>query len=938
MALRIPVTDDDFRSLTSFDVQEIIVAIDIAEENGDFATAESYYGILNSIIQNTSILTDRDNILSLISNWITAGNKSIPPQYSALTTFRNNAFGDSNGGSEGFIGNQTSTAWLTECFTGTERYPLPIVLSFSNIREEFVLERNDTVINEEFSFLKDPGVRRCRLVADLNYCCYNNREKSITGTIYRGIILAESKLSYWYEDSGTVDPQTGLASCRRPVYQYWYDANDIQGYENWKTLDGSGRVIPLSGTIAGFEIISLIRNSMLSSGKQIAWANENEWCKAVVYGAPNIDTFYNPGSWFNSVLKTKGFKIYEDVSLYSGLPGHVQRLSKVGRQDRPQIDYVYSLDSNQGVTERIPYAYPSQCFGKAESICGGGEGITDCIETDFPTVERRAKEDINGNTVYFEEYVTETDFTVVNGYPCYEGRLRRRIKYIAKERKVLVTKECPGQQPTRYEKWVDDNFTPEITEADLIELDYVDVRRAFTNEGLPKFVGCNGVEVIEDEEPYVDPADPCGCYEIYASKVFLKYPDYRSPSNPALKIEGPKIPSKQDFSGIGAGLKITKKNKAAHCIDEPIRVYNGLIDTRDVLSGRETRIIRGLFNTSQSLDCYVTNSLQSTKSKEYYYEITDCDDCDRTAYFGVAYGNVNGSGSIWSGYEQQDTPSKAIYSQNRLLTLDPPEKQFKFYTNGVVTSSNDIYVLHFNRNSIVNKLDPGNFEISLAELTGKLFGNSNYTGSNVQVSSSNKVLTFIDNSGDANEELSCSMPTEISYHLVSGSLDNGIHTSGTGSIETNVGFTSYGIVYPNMGLVVFDATKLNEHLSFNTVTGSNINGDNAYKLFTSISGAAEINHKIKARNVEHKTTNHYFIRVGAAMANYSNNPTFTYDNTSASTTGMIKNECFKHDPVTYITTVGLYNNNRDLLAIAKLSKPLKKTPDTDLLIKIRLNW
>jgi hypothetical protein len=35
MALRIPVTDDDFRSLTSFDVQEIIVAIDIAEENGD---------------------------------------------------------------------------------------------------------------------------------------------------------------------------------------------------------------------------------------------------------------------------------------------------------------------------------------------------------------------------------------------------------------------------------------------------------------------------------------------------------------------------------------------------------------------------------------------------------------------------------------------------------------------------------------------------------------------------------------------------------------------------------------------------------------------------------------------------------------------------------------------------------------------------------------
>jgi hypothetical protein len=74
------------------------------------------------------------------------------------------------------------------------------------------------------------------------------------------------------------------------------------------------------------------------------------------------------------------------------------------------------------------------------------------------------------------------------------------------------------------------------------------------------------------------------------------------------------------------------------------------------------------------------------------------------------------------------------------------------------------------------------------------------------------------------------------------------------------------------------------------------------------------------------------------MANYSNNPTYVVDNGTQSTTGMIKNECFKTDPVTYITTVGLYNNSKDLLAIAKLSKPIKKTQNTDLLIKIRLNW
>jgi hypothetical protein len=34
----------------------------------------------------------------------------------------------------------------------------------------------------------------------------------------------------------------------------------------------------------------------------------------------------------------------------------------------------------------------------------------------------------------------------------------------------------------------------------------------------------------------------------------------------------------------------------------------------------------------------------------------------------------------------------------------------------------------------------------------------------------------------------------------------------------------------------------------------------------------------------------------------------------------------------------LYNDAEELLAVAKLSKPVKKTPETDILIKIRLNW
>jgi hypothetical protein len=128
-------------------------------------------------------------------------------------------------------------------------------------------------------------------------------------------------------------------------------------------------------------------------------------------------------------------------------------------------------------------------------------------------------------------------------------------------------------------------------------------------------------------------------------------------------------------------------------------------------------------------------------------------------------------------------------------------------------------------------------------------------------------------------------------------------------------------------------------LGFNTVTGSNIEGDNSFKLLTSISGAASpttgrtTSHYMAARNITYKSTTHYFVRVFPTDANYSNNPTFV-----SGSTNQVFDTCFIEDPQTYITSVGLYDSYRQLIAIAKLSRPVKKNFDTDLVIKIRLNW
>ena len=76
----------------------------------------------------------------------------------------------------------------------------------------------------------------------------------------------------------------------------------------------------------------------------------------------------------------------------------------------------------------------------------------------------------------------------------------------------------------------------------------------------------------------------------------------------------------------------------------------------------------------------------------------------------------------------------------------------------------------------------------------------------------------------------------------------------------------------------------------------------------------------------------YFCRVNHNEFNYSSNPTYL-----SSSQIIVKNST-TDNPVSYITTVGLYSADNELLAVAKLSEPLKKTPDTELTLRVRLDY
>ena len=84
-------------------------------------------------------------------------------------------------------------------------------------------------------------------------------------------------------------------------------------------------------------------------------------------------------------------------------------------------------------------------------------------------------------------------------------------------------------------------------------------------------------------------------------------------------------------------------------------------------------------------------------------------------------------------------------------------------------------------------------------------------------------------------------------------------------------------------------------------------------------------------------SNYVFVRAKAAEYNYSTNPSFS-TGSSASGSLDILNQDMVLNPRTYITSVGLYNDNCDLLAVAKMSTPLKKDPINETFLRLKLDW
>jgi len=363
----------------------------------------------------------------------------------------------------------------------------------------------------------------------------------------------------------------------------------------------------------------------------------------------------------------------------------------------------------------------------------------------------------------------------------------------------------------------------------------------------------------------------------------------------------------------------------------------------DVRNNQQETVTKGLFagNTGSFTTMFTSSNLTATQ-KSYYQEVYSTGDPasnpNAKVEYSVAYGHYAGSGSLdTTGNLNNDTPSRAIYRAYAQTLLGPTDKKFTF--NG--TDSDSCYFLNFNRTRMREKLDEGNFELTLAMLSGSLgvgVKNATHTGSNVRESGTGEYIQIIDDSSTTAASVG---PSGKVYNLVSGSIDGGttIFKGNAGTSDP----TYFGLLYPQVGVAVLNANQLdktiaNGGVNFDTVTGSLIQGDNATKLYTSVATSSgmlpsTMTGGIQARSSEQVKSSYYFVRVKNGQYNYSNNPSFV-----TGSAGALAYSTFINDPQTFITTIGLYNVRHDLLAVAKLSQPLLKSFTREALIRVKLDF
>jgi hypothetical protein len=380
-------------------------------------------------------------------------------------------------------------------------------------------------------------------------------------------------------------------------------------------------------------------------------------------------------------------------------------------------------------------------------------------------------------------------------------------------------------------------------------------------------------------------------------------------------------------------------NTAGTPIDtnELVRLMNQFLGTGEQISSDLTTITNGIYKKfgaidkvtnrteivtsgiwsgdTGSLNAFYTSAVQlNSATGKYYLDVYDSAATGSSeVQFSIAYGDARGYGAPTLTQDDSSTLStKAVYNQLKNVLLDSADTYFTDYAGNDMTS---FYAINVNRARYKERLDPGNISINLSGSVG--------------------MVTLIDNSGGTDENVTTAGRV---YNLVSGSLNIGSALTASINTYTASNGAGFGLFYPDMGVILLNPSALSASVGGNLMAavGSTTaqyhqsgSASGSLKLLDALNKGADF----QARRTENVSTSHYFVRANNREFNFSNNPTFV-----SGSVGAFANSSFEKDPHVYITTVGLYNDANELLAVAKTSKPIEKSFDKEVAIKVKLDF
>lgn len=311
-----------------------------------------------------------------------------------------------------------------------------------------------------------------------------------------------------------------------------------------------------------------------------------------------------------------------------------------------------------------------------------------------------------------------------------------------------------------------------------------------------------------------------------------------------------------------------------------------------------------------------TSSIQQNSAAgKYYVSVYQTGSTNTAAevQYDVAFGDSMGRGSEFFTAGISASSTSAIYGQYQNLVLGDENTNFTF---GDVTQSL-FYAINVDRSRYKEKLLPGTFNLRIDSGDGF------------------NTLFLTDNSGDTTVQ-TFNEAGRV-FQIVSGSNGraavNNVSTADGVATGTTVS-GSYGLFLPDVGIALLNGAALDLPLdkggiNLGTDYGTDSHKNNPGKLIGRISESAHF----QLNNEETITSDFVFIRARNAEFNYSENPSFI-----SGSQGVVLYDQFINNPQSYITTVGLYNDSNDLLAVAKLSRPLKKDFTKEALVRVKLDF